>query len=82
MSESKSSDSGTRNAASDHVGIIYTNLSLKESIDRCVTMLRNVYEVETANADSSINFPDVIIDGHVDARFSYIKVPLCMFGTH
>ncbi|KAF8312561.1 branched-chain alpha-ketoacid dehydrogenase [Cantharellus anzutake] len=57
----------------DHVGIIYTNLSVRNSIDHCVSLLRNVHEAEVANVDNVIDFPDVIVDGHIDARFSYIK---------
>jgi pyruvate dehydrogenase kinase 2/3/4 len=53
----------------DHVGIIYTNLNVKDCIQRCVRYL--------AAADQSpgerIKKPKVVIDGQVHTEFSYIR---------
>jgi len=64
----------TRNA-STHVGIIQTELSPKASIERCVDLLRKnpssaVYrDAETPDAVC----PRVVVDGHVDTTFAYIR---------
>jgi len=60
----------------DHVGIIYTNLKVKDSIQRCVR-----YLAETADQPSEVKNPgrallkkaNVVIDGQLDTEFSYIR---------
>jgi pyruvate dehydrogenase kinase 2/3/4 len=69
ISENKNSD------PHEHVGIIYTNLSVKDSIVRCKNLLREVHDAEDALTPvDRLTFPEVLIDGHTETRFSYIKV--------
>ncbi|KAF9509490.1 hypothetical protein BS47DRAFT_149111 [Hydnum rufescens UP504] len=69
ISENKNSD------PHEHVGIIYTNLSVKDSIVRCKNLLREVHDAEDALTPvDRLTFPEILIDGHTDTRFSYIKV--------
>ncbi|KIJ56689.1 hypothetical protein M422DRAFT_149954 [Sphaerobolus stellatus SS14] len=61
------------NSASENVGIIYTNLSVKSSIEHCLDLLRS-YPQHVEDGDTDLfEWPEVIIDGHQDIRFSYIK---------
>lgn len=64
---------------SKHVGIIYTNLSVKDSIDKCIRYLKSeegMYGLrrleEPALRGTSI-WPEIVVDGHLDAVFPYIK---------
>ena len=61
----------------DHVGIIYTALNVKDSIDRCTSYLRNrPYDVDQdgqSGANVTADWSDVIVDGHLDTTFAYIK---------
>ncbi|OAX43470.1 alpha-ketoacid dehydrogenase kinase [Rhizopogon vinicolor AM-OR11-026] len=59
-----------------HVGIIYTALNLRHSIDKCVALLRGrPHDIEDGNGESVPNrgWPEVVVDGHVDTKFSYIR---------
>ncbi|KIK48877.1 hypothetical protein CY34DRAFT_71089 [Suillus luteus UH-Slu-Lm8-n1] len=59
-----------------HVGIIYTALNLKHSIDKCVALLHGrSYDMEDEIGESMPNrgWPEVIVDGHIDTKFSYIR---------
>lgn len=59
-----------------HVGIIYTALDIKISIDKCAKLLRNrPYSIEndTEESRSDTGWPEVIVDGHLDTKFSYIR---------
>jgi pyruvate dehydrogenase kinase 2/3/4 len=59
-----------------HVGIIYTALNLRHSIDKCVALLRGrPDDIEEGNGESVPNcgWPEVVVDGHVDTKFSYIR---------
>jgi hypothetical protein len=59
-----------------HVGIIYTALNLRHSIDKCVALLRGrSYDIEDEIGESMPNrgWPEVIVDGHIDTKFSYIR---------
>jgi hypothetical protein len=59
-----------------HVGIIYTALNLRHSIDKCVALLRGrSYDMEDEIGESMPNrgWPEVIVDGHIDTKFSYIR---------
>lgn len=65
--------------APKHVGIIYTNLSVKDSIDKCIRFLKSeegMYGLrrleEPALRDTGI-WPEIIVNGHLDARFPYIR---------
>lgn len=55
----------------DHVGIIYTNLSMKDSITRCTELLRGLHVAKGRPMDV---FPRVELDGHTRTKFAYIKV--------
>lgn len=60
----------------DHVGIIYTNLKVKDSIQRCVRYLTEAADQssEERNAGkASLKKPNVVIDGQLDIEFSYIR---------
>ena len=65
--------------APKHVGIIYTNLSVKESIDKCIRFLKSeegmygLRRLEEPTLRGTGIWPEIIIDGHLDARFPYIK---------
>lgn len=62
----------------EHVGIIFTGLSVKRSLDKFIRFilakdggidrLRQDYMLQGLN-----KLPEVIIDGEVDAKFSYIR---------
>lgn len=67
---------------SDHVGIIYTGLNIKQSIEKCATYLRSrALDVED-EAQNGLNgagpgnrtaaWSEVVIDGHTDTTFPYI----------
>lgn len=55
----------------DHVGIIYTNLSMKQSILRCTELLKGIH---TSKGRPAETFPRVLLDGHTQTKFAYIKV--------
>jgi pyruvate dehydrogenase kinase 2/3/4 len=66
----------------DHVGIIYTNLKVKDSIQRCVKYLTEAADqspstspVEEGRDPCQAFFgrPNVVIDGQLDTEFSYIR---------
>ena len=54
----------------DHVGIIYTNLRVKDSIQRCVKYLT---EEDQASGRGLLKKPNIVIDGQLDTEFSYIR---------
>ena len=58
-------------SAECHVGIIYTGLKVKTSIDRCAQLLRRTFCPQYV-AGSHV-WPEVIVDGHIDTSFAYIK---------
>ncbi|EKM80070.1 hypothetical protein AGABI1DRAFT_72910 [Agaricus bisporus var. burnettii JB137-S8] len=56
-----------------HVGIIFTGLKAKKSIERCIKLLRERPTwVEDFN-EKIDQWPEVIIDGQLDTQFPYIK---------
>ena len=60
----------------DHVGIIYTNLKVKDCIQRCVRYLAEAVDQspEQQNPrDAFLRKPNVVIDGHLDTEFPYIR---------
>lgn len=58
-------------SAERHVGIIYTGLNVKTNIDRCAQLLQNTFCPQYV-AGSHV-WPEVVVDGHVDTSFAYIK---------
>jgi pyruvate dehydrogenase kinase 2/3/4 len=61
-------------ASEPHVGIIYTGLNVKRSIDKCTTLLEErLHGFGENHCVSSTHWPAVIVDGHLDTNFAYIK---------
>ena len=60
----------------DHVGIIYTALSIKKCIEKCAAYLRNrAFDVDDdmpEGANITAAWPEIIIDGHTKTTFPYI----------
>jgi len=65
--------------APKHVGIIYTNLSVKDSIDKCIQYLKSeggmygMRKLEEPALRGTGIWPKIVVDGHLGARFPYIK---------
>ncbi|KAI0650731.1 alpha-ketoacid dehydrogenase kinase [Trametes meyenii] len=61
--------------AHEDVGIISTELSVQNSIDRCVRYLRNrPRDVDISSGPlSDADWSEVVVDGHKDTRFAYIR---------
>ena len=61
----------------DHVGVIYTGLSIRESIERCTQYLRSrAFDVDSdmpSHSNWSADWSEVIVDGHTDTKFPYIR---------
>jgi len=60
----------------DHVGIIYTNLKVKDCVQRCVRYLTDAanQSAEERNPGKVLpRRPNVVIDGQLDTEFSYIR---------
>lgn len=60
----------------DHVGIIYTQLNVRESVEKCAFLLHqrpHNIDADAAQALRSATWPEVIVDGHLDTKFPYIK---------
>ncbi|KAL0574533.1 putative protein kinase [Marasmius crinis-equi] len=68
------SRSGRRDVSEAHVGIIFTAIDVKRSIERCAQLLQ-VQPAEELETDS-IPPPKVMIEGHTDTKFSYIRAHL------
>ncbi|KAJ7179112.1 hypothetical protein C8R46DRAFT_1072493 [Mycena filopes] len=49
--------------AEPHVGIIFTGLNIKRCIEKCANLLRQ----------RGRGWPEIVIDGHVETSFAYIK---------
>ncbi|KIM90835.1 hypothetical protein PILCRDRAFT_94521 [Piloderma croceum F 1598] len=61
-------------ATERHVGIIYTGLNVKQSIDKCTKLLKErSHHIDENYGVPSTYWPDVIVDGHLDTNFAYIK---------
>lgn len=59
-----------------HVGIIYTGLNIKRSIDKCTNLLKRHSHRIDENLAQIIpcpDWPDVVVDGHLHTNFAYIK---------
>ncbi|KAG9218918.1 hypothetical protein CCMSSC00406_0000968 [Pleurotus cornucopiae] len=60
-----------------HVGIIFTGLDVKRSIEKCSRLLRErpfgfEDDIDTPDPHNR-KWPEVMIEGHLDTKFSYIK---------
>ncbi|KII95169.1 hypothetical protein PLICRDRAFT_34004 [Plicaturopsis crispa FD-325 SS-3] len=63
-------------SADQHVGIIFTALTVRRSIEKCAQLLRERPRDIEDGVDEharSTSWPEVTIDGHVDTTFSYIR---------
>jgi hypothetical protein len=70
----KSFSQNVEETSEPHVGIIFTGLNVKHSVDRCTQLLRGrPPQVEDITISS---WPEVIVDGHLDAKFPYIREQL------
>jgi hypothetical protein len=59
-----------------HVGIIYTGLNIKRSIDKCTKLLRRHPHRIDENPVQVVpcpDWPDVVVDGHLHTNFAYIR---------
>lgn len=63
-----------------HVGIIFTGLNVKRSIERCARLLRerpvwieDHYGSGEQEGVRGNGWPEVVVDGHVDTKFAYIR---------
>jgi len=62
--------------AEPHVGIIFTGLNVKRSIEKCARQLRKRpadFEDWHGECHGIEEWPDVIVDGHVETGFPYIR---------
>lgn len=56
-----------------HVGIIFTGLNVKRSIEKCTKLLRNRPIDYQRKYGRITEWPDVVVDGHVETEFPYIR---------
>lgn len=76
---------GQESSGEPHVGIIFTGLNVKRSIERCVWLLRErPHNAEDHYGEGLKNtgWPDVIVDGHLDTNFGYIREHLEFVHTN
>jgi pyruvate dehydrogenase kinase 2/3/4 len=69
---------GKQSETSDepHVGIIFTGLNVRRSIEKCSKLLREkpVWKDDhCGNGNDRTKWPDVVVDGHLETKFSYIR---------
>ncbi|KAK2466233.1 hypothetical protein APHAL10511_001875 [Amanita phalloides] len=55
------------------VGIIFTSLNVKKSIEKCTRLLKERPRDDHAECWRADGWPDVLVDGHVSTEFPYIK---------
>ncbi|KAF9268008.1 atypical/PDHK/BCKDK protein kinase [Marasmius fiardii PR-910] len=68
----KHARSGRRDSTEHHVGIIFTALDVRKSIERCARILQE--QPITGEVGQNIGpCPEVIIEGHTETKFSYIR---------
>jgi len=74
LSHSFNADVKESGTSDRHVGIIYTGLNVKRSIDKCTKLLKErSHFIGDNHGIPSTHWPDVIVDGHLDTTFAYIK---------
>lgn len=64
------------NSTPTHVGIIHTGLNMKQSIERCTDILRkrpHDVDHDFLPEESSAEWSEVVVDGHLDTTFAYIR---------
>jgi len=62
---------GRESNGEPHVGIIYTGLSIKRSVEHCIKLLREIPGL--SNNLPADTLPKVKIDGHLETSFAYIR---------
>lgn len=55
------------------VGIITTDLKPKDAIDKCATLIEAAPPGAVLATAESTSRPKIVIDGHLDAKFAYIR---------
>ena len=66
----------TETSGEPHVGIIFTGLKVKKSMERCIKLLRQrPTRIEDSDGEGIHvqHWPEVIFEGHLDTQFSYIR---------
>ncbi|KAJ8086673.1 putative protein kinase [Marasmius tenuissimus] len=66
--------SGRRDTSEAHVGIIFTAIDVKKSIEQCAQLMRVQPSKDSELAD--VPLPEIIIEGHTETTFSYIRAHL------
>lgn len=64
-----------------HVGIIFTGLNVNRSVEKCASLLRerppspDSDAIEPTDAQDAVSaaWPEVIVEGHLDTKFAYIR---------
>jgi pyruvate dehydrogenase kinase 2/3/4 len=83
LSETFAGRRGESSGGEPHVGIIYTGLNVRQSITKCTKLLRGrPHHIEDGFGEHMKHtpWPEVIVDGHVHTKFSYIREHLeCVF---
>lgn len=65
---------GMESQSEPHVGIIFTGLNVRRSVERCVDILYKNKTLSTNLLSDSNNKPPAIqIEGHLDTQFAYIR---------
>ncbi|KAG6335632.1 hypothetical protein ID866_3448 [Astraeus odoratus] len=73
---SKTLGHNSLNSQDPHVGIIYTGLDVKRSVDKCVRLLRNrppKIEDDDGEIVHCKEWAEVVVEGQLDTRFAYIR---------
>ncbi|KAF9457009.1 branched-chain alpha-ketoacid dehydrogenase [Collybia nuda] len=64
------------NSGEPHVGIIFTGLNVRQSIERCTNLLRKIPVNVDDHCGDDVEgrcWPEVMIDGHLQTEFAYIR---------
>ncbi|KAF9534300.1 alpha-ketoacid dehydrogenase kinase N-terminal domain-containing protein [Crepidotus variabilis] len=66
---------GQRTDGEPHVGIIFTGLNVKRSVERCARLLREspIWIYDEENLPDPSCWPEVHVEGHVNTSFAYIR---------
>jgi len=56
----------------DHVGIIYTHLSLSSVVKKGINLLNQMFKEESKESGKEIKVPEILLDGDLKTRFAYI----------
>lgn len=65
----------TNTEGEPHVGIIFTGLNVKRSVEHCVRLLRDspIWIDDEENYLNQSHWPEVHVEGHVNTTFGYIR---------